>query len=400
MPTEHPSIQTWLKHIHCIAADIGPRGSTTEAERRASAYCAETLTRLGFAPQTETFISARSIFTPHLYAALAMLAAFAIYPLGGRLSAGIAAVISLAALGSDLLELSFRDNLWRRLVPKGASQNVVATLPPAGEHRQDIVLIGHVDSQHAPIIFSTRRWLDTYTIFTTVAFITFAAQGVLYGIGAITQRGWMWPVSSIAAVCAVLLAAMCIEANLSPFSPGANDNATAAGLVLTLAEDLQAEPLMHTRLWLVCTGCEEVQHYGAIDFFRRHGPRGAGELVNPKGLVFEMLGCAGPAWLTKEGIVVPFYASPDLVALMERLSAEHPEWRAHAAQINGGNTEMADALNAGIPAITLLGADKHGRAPYWHQMADTVDKMDPEVMGRAYALTRAFLSALDDQARG
>lgn len=395
MPPHDASIQTWLKHIHALAADIGPRGSTTEAERRAADYCAHTLTGLGYAPQVEPFTSARSIFTPHIYAAIALLAAFAIYPVAGRISAALAALISLLALGSEVLELTFRDNLLRRLVPKGPSQNVVATLPPSGEHRRDVVLIGHVDSQHAPLVFSTRRWLDAYTAFTTVAFVAFAVQLGLYTLGAITQWPWIWPVSILSAICAVLLAAMCIEANFSPFSPGANDNATAAGLVLTLAEDLKAQPLAHTRLWLVCTGCEEVQHYGAIDFFRRHGARGAGDLLNPTAVVFEMLGCAGPAWLVKEGIVIPFHASPDLVALIERLSAEHPEWRAHASQIKGGNTEMADALNAGIPAITLLGADEHGRAPYWHQMADTVDKMDREVMGRAYALTRAFLAALD-----
>ena len=42
------------------------------------------------------------------------------------------------------------------------------------------------------------------------------------------------------------------------------------GLVLALAEALVKQPLRRTRVWLVCTGCEEVRHYGAIDFFRRH----------------------------------------------------------------------------------------------------------------------------------
>ena len=64
--------------------------------------------------------------------------------------------------------------------------------------------------------------------------------------------------------------AMCIQADRTPFTAGANDNASAVGLVLTLAETLRTAPLQHTRVWLACTGCEEAQHYGAIDFFRRH----------------------------------------------------------------------------------------------------------------------------------
>ena len=69
---------------------------------------------------------------------------------------------------------------------------------------------------------------------------------------------------------AVILAAICIEADSTPFTAGANDNATAAGMVLTLAEQFRKKPLEHTRVWAVCTGCEEVQHYGMIDFYRRH----------------------------------------------------------------------------------------------------------------------------------
>jgi len=99
--------------------------------------------------------------------------------------------------------------------------------------------------------------------------------------------------------------------------------------------------------------------------------------------------------LVKEGIVLPFYADKSLVALAERLAGERPEWRAHAAQINGGNTEMADALRIGIPAITLAGMTPEGAFPYWHMLSDTYDKMEPEVMERAYAFTWQYIQALD-----
>jgi len=393
---DHPLIQTWLDHIRALAEDIGPRGSTTEAERRGAEYCEQNLAQRNLNPITESFSSARSIFTPHLYASIVMLLAFALYPLFGRVSAGIAAGLSLLALASDLLELSFISNPLRWIVPKGPSQNVIATLPPASEHRQDLILIGHVDSQKSPIVFSSKRWVDTYKAFTTIAFVAFALQTILYIAGALTQWPWIWPVTILSAIAALLLAAMCIQANASPFSHGANDNASAAGLLLTLAEDFQSNPLQHTRLWLLCSGCEEVQHYGAIDFFQRH----SGDLKAPKALVFEMLACAGPAWLTKEGIIVPFHADQALLALVEKLAQEHPEWKAHPTQINGGNTEMADALRAGIPAITFIGANEAGDLPYWHMVEDTVDKMDPEVMARAYAMTRSFIQALDVQASG
>jgi hypothetical protein len=256
--------------------------------------------------------------------------------------------------------------------------------------------MGHVDSHRTPIIFSTPRWLLAYMIFTAVGFTAFSAQVVLYILGAVTQWGWIWPVSIASAVSAILLIALCVQADRTPFNRGANDNASGAGLVLALAEQLCNEPLEHTRVWLVCSGCEEVQHYGATDFFRRH----RADLHNPAALVFDSIGCAGPAWLRKEGIVVPFYSNRDLVALAEKVAVDQPELEARPTRIIAGNTEMADSLRARVPAITLCGIGLNGRLPYWHQEGDTLDKIDPEVLARTYAFTWAFMQALDDRAAG
>jgi hypothetical protein len=80
-------IEVWLKHIRVLSVEIGPRGPTTDGERKGSEYCRRTLGQIGLSPQVEPFKSARSIFQPHLFASIAMLAAFAIYPLFGRASA-------------------------------------------------------------------------------------------------------------------------------------------------------------------------------------------------------------------------------------------------------------------------------------------------------------------------
>jgi hypothetical protein len=391
MSDQSAYIQTWLEHIRVLSEEIGPRGPTTEGERRGSEYCQKIMEEMEIPPKMEQFASARSIFQPHLLAAIAMLVSFAIYPLGGRTSAILAFLLALLALVSDLLELSFRNNLLRILMSKGQSQNVLATISPQGEHQQDLILIGHVDSQRTPIVFKNERWLSAYKSFTTIAFVAFAIQVILYGLGIIIQASWIWPVSSLCAICAVLLAAMCIQADLTPFTRGANDNASAVGLVLTLAKQLKIDPLKNTCVWLVCTGCEEVQHYGAIDFFARH----RSELKNPKALVFEMLGCAGPAWLVKEGIVVPFHAEKSMVALAEKLAKDQPELHAYPASISGGNTEMADALRIGIPAITFTGFGPKGEAPHWHMVGDTFDKMDLEAMKRNYAFTWQYIRLLD-----
>lgn len=389
--TKDHFLSIWLGHVKALAEDIGPRGSTTEKEKEASDYCQQVFRNLHLTPQMETFISAKSIYHPHLLASLFMLLAFVLYPLYGRTSAALAALISLIAFASQLLELSFRDNLFRRLVPKGDSQNVIAVMPPENELIQDLVLIGHVDSHRTPLIFRSPNWVKVYQAFTTIVFVLGLTQVLLYIIGNFTLWRWIWPVTILSALGSATLAAICIQADRTPFSSGANDNASSAGLLLALAQHFQNEPLQNTRVWLVCTGCEEVQHYGAIDFFRRH----TSKLKNPVAVVFEMLGCAGPSWLTKEGIIIPFQSDRKLVQMAEQIAEAHPHLGAYASQIKGGNTEMADALRVGIPAITLNGMGPKGEMPYWHQVEDTYDKMDPEVMARTYEFTWEYIRAID-----
>lgn len=395
-------VRVWQEHIRVLAEEIGPRGSTTPEERRAAEYCAQVMTRLGLSPAVEPFTSARSSYRLHFFVALSMVLSFAIYPLAGRISAGVAALVASVGLYSEIMEMLFRDNPLRLLTPEGPSQNVVATVSPRAEHRQDLVLIGHVDTNHTPLIFSSTRWVDFWRIFATTTFASFCMQTVLYIVGTLAQWPWIWPVTTVSGVLGVMLAVFCYQAELTPFSAGANDNATGAGMVLALAGHLQAEPLQHTRVWLVNTGCEEVKHYGATDFFERH----RAELHNPFALVFEMLGRDGPAWVTGERVIYPFsfYADPGLIALVERVAARHPEWGAHGTSVSGGNTEMVDPIRAGIPAISFFGIGPEGtrfgyRGPelYWHQVGDTYDKIDPDVLTSTYAFTWAFIQATDER---
>lgn len=383
--------ETLLNHIQALATTIGPRPPTRHGERQAADYASQQLESKGYQPTMEHFKSATSIYHPHLITAVFMLLAFFIYPLFGRVSAAVAAVMSLVAVLSDLLELSFISNPLRWITPKGESQNVFATLDPQQDHRQDLILVGHLDTHQTGKIFSSPGWLKSFQAFTFIAFALLCIQGILFLVGIFTQWDWLWYASIPSALAALSLLILFYEANRAPFTPGANDNATAVAMVLTLAETLSDQPLQHTRVWFALTGCEEVQQYGMIDFIKRH----KSDWTDPKVLVFEMLGVAGPAWLTKEGIIVPFKPDKELLQMVETIAEENPELGAYPSFIVGGNSETAQARQAGLPAITFFGLTPEGEAPYWHQLADTPDKMNPDVLWRTYQFTQLFINQLD-----
>jgi len=389
--SNHPQVKKWLSHIRALAVDIGPRGSTTPEERQAAEYAKNKFEQIGLIPVWQDFQSARSIFLPHIIGSFLMIFAFILYPLGGKVTTAIAAIISILVIVSELQELGFQNNLIRMLVPKGSSQNVHAVIPPSAEHKQDIILVGHLDTQRTPLFFRTPKYVKIYDKFTTIIFVTYLIQTILYSLSIFLPWSWVWYASIPTAMCAVLMISFFIEAEFSPFTAGANDNASAAGMVLTLAEELNKKPLKHTRVFAVCTGCEETQHYGMIAWYQQHVKM----LKNPKAIVFELLGVAGPGYLTQEGIIVPFKADQNLLEMVETISREHPEWGAYPVKISGGNSEMADALRNKIPAVSLFGLKKDGEAPYWHQLEDTYDKMNPQVMEDVWSLTMAILQKID-----
>ena len=383
-------VDRWLSHIEALAGRIGRRGPTTAGEQKGLDYCGEVFAAAGLAPQQDHFRSAGSVMRPHLVAAIGIILAFALYPFTPWGAAALVLVIIFA----EVLELTLRPNPLGWPLPKRPSRNVYAIVAPAGRVERDLVVMGHVDSQRTPKIFSSPGWFRAYRLFTTVAFGSFVLMALGYALGAARGWPWIWPASGFAAAMALGLLLICVESELSPFTTGANDNASGAGLVLTLAAELKAQPPVRTRVWLVCSGCEEALHEGARAFFRRH----RSQMQRPRAVVLEMLGCSGPAWLESEGIVLRVASDPALRELVAAVAADHPELGAYPASLDGGVTEMGDALAAGVPAITLIGLTPEGKGPYWHLPTDTVDKMDPAVMERNYRFVRAVLARLDEGA--
>ncbi|MCC6905745.1 MAG: M28 family peptidase [Anaerolineae bacterium] len=398
-----PYISEWFRHINMLAGQIGPRGSTRSEEHQAAEYCAREYQRLGLAPQVDRFQSATSIYLIHTLVSACMLLSFMLYPLWGNTGEALAIILAAVAMFSIVRELLFQNNPLRRLLPRGMSQNVITRIMPSDEHREDLILIGHLDTNRTPLLFSSTGWIKAWRVFSSIAFFSFCGQVFLYTTGIVTHWPWIWPVSSVSALCAFLLMALTLQAELSAYSPGANDNATGAGIVLALARHLHDEPLRHTRVWLVNTGCEEVKHYGAIDFFDRY----RSEFRNPKALVFEMLGRDKPGWLTREGIISVFTYRADraMLALAHQVAALYPDHGGHPTWVAGGHTEMADALRVGIPALTLIGLGPDGTSMHysgpelhWHTPLDTPDRLDVGCLSRAYVLAWAFIRALDEQA--
>ena len=383
----------WFSHIDYLARVIGPRGSATEAEAEAARYAGAQFERAGLAPQAERFRSAVSAWHPFALAMAIALGAVAVYPLAGRVTAAIALALITAVTVCAVREINLLWNPLRLVLPRRVSQNVWAVIPPAGEPKRRVVIVGHLDSHRTPLLFKSLRWQRLMHVIVPAGFLAMVAGVVLLAIGLATQATLVYLIAvSLAAVLAPVLLLM-LQADLTPYTHGANDNATGAGLLFTLAETLGDRSLRKTEVWLVATGCEEVGCSGAIAFFNAHRK----ELRDAAVIVVDTVGgpASGPCYFRSEGMVLQHQYDPGLLALADAIARERPELGAYSRRMTEAYTEGLPAIQAGLRALTLCGFTPEDELPHWHQRTDTVEHIDRDVLARNYAFVRELLQRID-----
>lgn len=391
---------TTLQHVEHLAKTIGPRGSTTSKEQAAHDYCQATLEALGYHVRREVFLSITSGWQPYALALGLMALAVGLFVVTGRGSNAQMGALAAAALGalvagSFFLHVTHRSNPLVWVLPLAPSQNVWAVAEPSGEARRRVVVTGHVDTAtHALAMQSPALW----RLFQVLTTLTGAALVVLVGLfvwGLFTTDALPRTIALYLLVLLAIDLVFTVQPDFTPYVVGANDNATGAAAVLTLAERLKAEPLEQTQVFLINTGCEEVGCTGLADWIERHG---AGEAAGASYLALDNIGGKGSPvnYVLDETVLLPVKADPGLVRLAEQVAAEHPELGAKPFHYRGLYSEMSIAAVHGQKALGLLNFDPQTKMPpHFHTARDNMDNIDPEVLARSEAFAWALLRKID-----
>jgi hypothetical protein len=381
-----------MDHVRYLAETIGPRGSTRPPESRAAEYAEKVLREAGLEPVTEKFRSGRSTYYPFALFSGLVLLSVVLFWWGGRRGAAAAALITLASLVSVLLELAFRPNPFRWLLPKGQSQNVWARIEPKQEARENAVLIGHLDTHRTPLLFA-ERWVRL------LGNLVPAAMGACILLLAlfIARIFLTSPVLDYIAIplAAVILGLflLMMQADFTPFAPGANDNATGVGVVLETARTLRSEPLENTRVWILASGCEEVGCYGAEAFAVRH----KAELNRPVWLSVDSVGGVGTGvtYLTDETFLLTTRSDPRLLENAAEIARANPLLNAHPHVYKGAYTEGAVGGKHGFRVLSFVNCRRDGALPEWHRPTDTTGHVDPAVVKNTFQFVQQLLRRID-----
>ncbi len=396
-----------LRHVEHLSVTIGPRGSCTEQERRASDYCAQVLRDLGYDVRVQPFRAARSGWAPFSIGAGLMLIGllkFHISPaLAGGLAVGgldagrlVAAAIALTVTVSILLQLAFRPNPLAWLTPKGASQNVYAAARPRGEPRRTVVVSGHVDTHRTPIAMASPLAFRLFQGLTTLGVISFVVLACLFVLGSFRPEIVGLRLTLLPAAIVAIVFLVTLQPEFSRYVHGANDNASGAAAVLALAARLQASPLASTEVWLLNSGAEETGATGPVRLLEEHP-----ELRDADWLILDNIAGAGtgPCLITAEHVLLPMHADPSLLAAARAVATARPDLGVYEHYYRGLFSEHSPLAAAGCRSLALINFTPQGVLPDWHRPTDTFDRVDPGVLDRTEEFAWALLEHLDGQGR-
>jgi hypothetical protein len=422
--------QRMLQHITFLSQNIGGRGSCTEQEEQACQYAARMMQAQGLESiSIDNFQANPSTYRPFALAfGAALLGSLAALLFPGSISFAIAAFLNgLGAIGM-LAETNLTSNWMQWLLRKTSDRNVsdpeagrnnsdgeftdgsnISGNPTNGKHavghnavgryypkksiHNQIVLCAHIDTHRTPIFYSSKKWQQAFSLLVLLAFASMAIGALLFILTLLTSWRWLlWgsPFLSLIQLSALIL---CLHADFTPYSPGANDNASGAAVCLEIANHLPNEPLDHTSIYFAFTGCEEVGAHGIKAFLNQY----AHSLdKNTIFIILDEVGQGFIKYLTQDGLVFQHPTHPQALALARQTASmlEGLDIR------EGPGLAYTDALVAtqrghiALTVCTLPEADGEDES-HWHQMSDTLEHIDPDTLEHVFQFAWTLIQSVE-----
>ena len=375
------------------------RRAGTDAERRTAERIATRLREIGRPAEIEP----TAVHPQYGY----VHAAHCLLGIAGSLIAVEVAALGFAlvllAATSLYLDLDYRLYLVRRLFFRRASQNVLSR--PASESETRLIVCAHLDSARSGAVFApwlarratrVRRrlpWLGPFRVlFWSMAALLAVLGARMAGVDSTAVAALALPPTLVLLVGAFAL----VEIELSPIVPGANDNASGVATALSIAEQLETEPLRNLETWFAFNGAEEPIQEGMRSFVRSH--RDELDRERTFFLVLDTVGIGEPRFETAAGWVTAYPADRRLAELCAAIAdAERaPDGRPGAEPLR--RSVAGDSLPprvGGYRSLLLTSLPRDGRLPDHRLPGDTPATLDPEALERAHDFALELIRRLD-----
>lgn len=383
-----------LAWIRSLSEDIGPRGSTTDGFRRSADFAMAELVGMGAQNiRLEPFYGAASTYRPFVAAfAAALLGSLLALRAGGTGGLVLAAVLNLLGAVAMFSETDLQEHWGRAFGKSLPTANVVADIYPTGEPQKRVVLCAHLDTHRTPVFFSSPGWLRLFTYLVGGTLLSMALGTVVFVMAAILDWGWLGWIGLPLGIVQAFTLMMMVVADRTPYTAGANDNASGVAVALGLAKRLCAEPLQRTAVTILLTDCEETGAHGAMAYLAAHRD----ELAQAVFIAIDMVGSGVVKYLSADGLLLKHPTHPRALGLARAAAKKLP----NVSVIEMTGLAYTDALpftKAGLAALTLCSVPPGDPAAgtHWHQVSDTITHIERSALMDSTVFAWQVLQEID-----
>lgn len=374
-------------HLKHLVLSIGPRGATTENERRAAMYIERILRASGLAVWTQEFPSIPSpSYSYILIYTLCIIGTFLCF-----LDFVMGAVIVITAYTFYVLENIFLLPIVTQLLSfifGYRSKNVIGLLKSDEVPRIRVVLIAHYDTAKASSIFKPEKIKNIKSIVRT-CFTSFTLIVVLSIINIFIESYALSMLIVFAGIPIYIELHGLIESELKHnYVVGANDNASGVAVLLALAEYLGRSKPMDSEIWFIATGAKEVNTLGITNFVEKYR-----DILNSAYIInFDSLGKGELHYVLCEGILKKYClkqrALKEVADKVGREIGIRP--REHQLLL----TDSSILLKNDYEALTLMGLSEYNLPMDYHWYTDTLIGIKISNLRKAIEFTIAVIDEL------
>ena len=259
---------------------------------------------------------------------------------------------------------------------------------------RQIVLCAHLDTHRTPIFYSTPAWQKVFGISVSGAFLSMALAALAFGLDGLLGWDWLRWAGLFFGLIQVFVLALVVSAEFTPYSPGANDNASGTGVILALAERLRQEPLARTAVNFILTDCEETGAYGIIAYLDKHAESLGKDAVY---IMLDEVGSGQLKTVTEDGLILKHKTHPRAIQLARDAADGMKPGVVESA--GEAYTDALPATKRGLIAVTVSSAfpNPDTATSHWHQMSDRLEFIDMQTLRDAHTFTWNILQAVDNQ---
>lgn len=342
----------------------------------------------------------------NLYAVLALH--FGIATLGSVVyffAPWIALALHVLAAVSYLGDSTYRFFWLRRLLPRRASQNLIATLPAEGPVRQRIVLVGHADAAPTGWLFRPGlikgatnhyyprpfRFLRKQMIGAVLAMILLAGLDLLAALPTDRSLPLLFVGLTIACVIPLILNLQVVLRNR--IVPGASDNLTGCAALPILAHRFAEKKPPDVELVFVATGCEEAGCGGSLALAQ--GMQDRWEKHKTVIVALDIL-TNGELRYKQCGEIVPLPISAWLYDTLQEVAAGDDRFgKLEPFNAPAGSDDAAPFLAHGYQGVCLCSIDPAlGVSRHYHLPSDTPDNVEYGYLMDTIGYAEDFVAAV------